>query len=120
VQSLARNAVDEAAREVASIRRYLEVDDHSGPPSESVEAASLRRYLDDIEADNHNDPLFRGCIEAVEIGQSVNVRIGENRAKYDEIKKHLERQQRGEQSNSNCSKGHKKDGDMSVPLFVFR
>jgi hypothetical protein len=114
VQSLARNAVDEAAREVASIRRYLEVD----PPSESVEAASpLRRYLDDIEADNHNDPLFRGCVEAVEIGQSVNVRIGENRAKYDEIKKHLERQQRGEQSNS---KGHEKDGDMSVPLFVFR
>jgi hypothetical protein len=44
-------------------------------------AASLCRYLDDLDVDNHGDPLFRSCIEAVEVGQSVKVRMVENRAK---------------------------------------
>jgi hypothetical protein len=72
-------------------------------------AASLCRYLDDIDFNNHSDPLFRSCIEAVELGQSVKVRMGENRAKYDKIKKRLERYHRVEQSNSNQSTGQEKD-----------
>ena len=103
MQSLVRscdNAIDEAANEEAVDKTI----DHPAP---------LRRYL---EVDNHSDPLFRDCIEAVELGQSVKVRIDENPVKYDKIKKRLER---AEQNNSNCGAGQEKDGDISVPLFAW-
>ena len=96
MQSLTRscdNAINEAADEEAIDKPV----DHATP---------LRRYL---EVDYRSDPLFRLCIEAVELGQSVKVRIDENPFKYDKIKKHLERVK---QSNS------KKDGVISVPLFT--
>jgi hypothetical protein len=117
VQSLARNAVDEAAHEVASLRRYLEVDNHSDPFFRGcvVETTFFRISLENGEVDYHSDSFFRGCIKAVELGQSVKVRIGENPVKYDKIKKRLEK---AEQSNSNCGAGQEKDGDMSVPLFA--
>ena len=63
IQSVGRNgnsinkATDEAANEAASFCRYLEVN-------------------------YDNDLLFKACIEAVELGQSVKVRIGKNPAKY--------------------------------------
>jgi hypothetical protein len=79
-------------------------------------AASLHRYLDDIEVDNHSDPLFRGCIEAVELGQSVKARMGENPAKYDEIKKRLESHRREEQSNRGA--GQEKGDDILVLLCL--
>jgi hypothetical protein len=56
MQSLARscdNAINEAADEEAVDKTV----DHASP---------LRRYL---EVDYHCDPLFRGCIEAVELRQ---------------------------------------------------
>jgi hypothetical protein len=93
MQSLARscdNAINEAVDHAAPLRRYLEVDYHS-------------------------DLLFKGCTEAVELGQSVKVRIDENPVKYDKIKKCLKS---AEQSNSNCGAGQEKDGDISGPLFV--
>jgi hypothetical protein len=116
ILSLAKNSVGEAADEPTPLRKYLddiEVDNHNDPLfrgcMEATEAASLRRYLDDIDVGNHSDPLFRGCIKAVELGQSVKVRMGENPAKYDEIKKRLERHHK---------RGPGREKDISVPLFL--
>ena len=100
MQSLARSRDNAEAADEGAVGKTI---DHASP---------LRISL---ETDYHSDPLLRGCIEAVELGQSVKVRIDENPVKYDKIKKRLER---AEQSNSNCGAGQEKDGNMSVPLFA--
>lgn len=103
MQSLARscdNTINEAADEEA-------VDKTAN------HAAPLHRCP---KANYYSDSLFRGCIEVVELGQLVKVRIDKNLVKYDKIKKRFER---AEQSRINCDARQKKDGDMSVPLFEF-